>query len=234
MSAEDLRPLLSPRSIAVIGASEGPRHGGEVMRSLRELGFSGELFPVNPRYGTVYGLPCHPNLKAVGRPVDCVVVAVGREMVPEILRQAAAIGARSAIVLSGGFRETGPAGRQSEDEVVSFARDHGIRLLGPNNIGLLVKTWGKVTWVDTANQCFYIDDGSRIPAGTTRSDNGQTVYGVRVGYSGLATGVAPVTPPAENDYVLVTGICSTIRYTVGDDIRPNVRVRSGADISNLN
>ena len=106
--------------------------------------------------------------------------------------------------------------------------------LGPNNIGLLVKTWGKVTWVDTANQCFYIDDGSRIPAGTTRSDNGQTVYGVRVGYSGLATGVAPVTPPAENDYVLVTGICSTIRYTVGDDIRPNVRVRSGADISNLN
>lgn len=100
---------------------------------------------------------------------------------------------------------------------------------GPNNIGLLVRTWGKVTWVDTANQYFYIDDGSGLKDGTLRTD-GTAVTGIRVSYGGLAQGVAAVTPPITNAYAVVTGICSTVRGIVGTEVRPNLRVRNGSDI----
>lgn len=134
---EGLAALLAPRSIAVVGASEGPRHGGEVVRSLRAAGFPGEIIPVNPRYGQVYGLNCHPSLADIGRPVDCVVLAVAREQAVEQLRAAAAIGARGAVIVSGGYRETGPEGVRLEAELAETARRAGIRCLGPNTIGFI-------------------------------------------------------------------------------------------------
>src|SRR3954467_3970036 len=128
----DLRPLLAPRSIAIVGASAGPRHGGELMRSLRESGYAGNVFPINPRYESVYGHRCHPSLEQLGHPVDCVVLAVGRELVPDQLRQAGKLGARGAVIISGGFREAGPDGQALERETSSVAREYGIRCIGPN------------------------------------------------------------------------------------------------------
>lgn len=100
--------------------------------------------------------------------------------------------------------------------------------VGPNNIGLLVKTWGKVTYVDTTAQYFYIDDGSHLVDGTRRADNNQLILGVRVSYNDLAQGAVPVTPPYENDFAVVIGISSTV--IVDDQIRPNVRVPKGTNV----
>lgn len=135
--ADGLAALLAPRSIAVVGASEGPRHGGEVLRSLRAAGFTGEIHPVNPRHAEVYGLRCHPSLAAIGRPVDCVVLAVAREGVAEQLRAARALGARGAVIVSGGWRESGTEGARLEGELAALARETGIRCLGPNTIGFV-------------------------------------------------------------------------------------------------
>lgn len=133
----DLRPLLAPRSIAVVGASEGPRHGGELMRSLRDSGYAGEIVPINPRYESVYGHRCHPSLEQLGRGVECVVLAVGREHVPEQLRQAGKLGARGAVIISGGFREAGSDGQELERRTLEVAREYSIRCIGPNTIGLI-------------------------------------------------------------------------------------------------
>lgn len=136
-SGADLAALLAPRSIAVVGASEGPRHGGEVLRGLRASGYAGAIHPVNPRYESVYGLACHPTLAAIGAQVDCVVLAVAREQTMEQLRAAAAIGARGAVLLSGGWRETGAEGARMEAELAALAGALGIRCLGPNTIGFI-------------------------------------------------------------------------------------------------
>lgn len=92
--------------------------------------------------------------------------------------------------------------------------------VGVNNIGLLIKTWGKVTFVDTVNKCFYINDGSN------RND-GSGHVGLRVDYDNLAPGNT-ITPPAENTYVMVTGISSTI--IINGKIQPNLRPRRQSDI----
>lgn len=95
--------------------------------------------------------------------------------------------------------------------------------VGLNNIGLLVKTSGKVTAVDTANSCFYIDDGTGLLDGSGH-------VGVRVAYDNLAAGNS-ITPPAVDSYVLVTGICSTI--VINSNIQPNLRPRRDADIQQI-
>lgn len=92
--------------------------------------------------------------------------------------------------------------------------------VGLNNIGLLIKTWGKVTAVDTVNQCFYIDDGSGLLDGSGN-------VGVRVSYANLAPGNT-ITPPALDSFVSVTCISSTV--VIDDKIRPNLRPRRQADI----
>jgi acyl-CoA synthetase (NDP forming) len=136
-AADGLAALLAPRSIAVVGASEGPRHGGEVLRSLRTAGFAGAIHPVNPRHEQVYGLRCHASLEAIGAPVDCVVLAVAREGVAEQLRAARSIGALGAVIVSGGWRESGPEGARLEAELAALAHESGIRCLGPNTIGFV-------------------------------------------------------------------------------------------------
>lgn len=100
--------------------------------------------------------------------------------------------------------------------------------VGTNNIGLLIRTYGKVTYVDTANQCFYIDDGGNRIDGTKRSGTSDPVIGVRVSYGGLASGVPAITPPAEQAKVCITGIISTC--IVDTLVQPNLRVRHADDI----
>lgn len=134
--APSLSSLLSPRSIAIVGASDDPaRPGHETLKALTTLGYQGTVYPINPKYTELLGKPCFPSLDAVPGPVDLVVIAVPAAAVAGVIEQAARRQVRMAVVMSGGFRETGEAGAALQDKVVAIARAAGIRLLGPNCLG---------------------------------------------------------------------------------------------------
>jgi len=129
--------LLAIRSIAVVGASPEPgKVGYAVVRNL--LGFSGDLYPVNPKHETILGRKTYPALAAVPGEVDAVVIAVPAPKVPQVVREAGAKEIPLAIILSSGFRETGPEGRALEDEVLAAAREGAVRVMGPNCLGLMI------------------------------------------------------------------------------------------------
>ncbi|MFC7480896.1 GNAT family N-acetyltransferase [Luedemannella flava] len=133
-----LRPLLSPRSVAVVGAGREPGGvGHETLRSLVEFGFTGSLYAVNPHAGEVAGVPAYPSLADLPGPVDLVVIAVPAVAVTAVLTQAAETGVRAAVVLSAGFGELGEAGRAAQADLVRQARAASIRVVGPNCIGIL-------------------------------------------------------------------------------------------------
>ncbi|MFU8855531.1 MAG: GNAT family N-acetyltransferase [Deferrisomatales bacterium] len=139
MSTRNLERLFAPRSVAVVGAT--PREGTvghAILRNLAEGGFSGPIHPVNPRYPEILGLPCSPSLSAIPGGVDLAVVAVPIGGVPDVLTEAGATGVGAAIVVSAGGREIGEEGARIEDAIVETARRTGIRLLGPNCLGIIV------------------------------------------------------------------------------------------------
>jgi acyl-CoA synthetase (NDP forming)/GNAT superfamily N-acetyltransferase len=132
-----LRPLLCPRSVAVIGAS---RHGGighETLRAIVEYGFTGSLYAVNPHADQIAGVPAYPSLRDVPGAIDLAVIAVPAVAVAAALTEAAAAGARAAVIVSSGFGEGGEAGRAAQADLVRIARAHSIRIVGPNCIGVL-------------------------------------------------------------------------------------------------
>jgi len=138
-----LNPLFAPRSIAMFGASERADSVGQVVfRNLLQAGFKGELHAVNPRHSKVQGQPCHHDLASIGRPVYLAVVATPARTVPAIVDACGEYGVKAMIILSAGFREVGTTGRQLEDRVMEAARNYGIRILGPNCLGLIRPDWG--------------------------------------------------------------------------------------------
>jgi acetyltransferase len=143
MGPHYLDRLFDPQSVAVFGATERAEAVGEiVLRNLRQGGYAGGLYPVNPRYETVQGLRCYPALGAVGAPVDMAVIATPAATVPGIIGQCGEAGVRAAVVLSAGFGEIGGDGRALEEQVRDAARAHGVRLVGPNCLGIMVPRHG--------------------------------------------------------------------------------------------
>ncbi|MDP9295074.1 MAG: CoA-binding protein, partial [Actinomycetota bacterium] len=133
MNPRALRPLLAPRSIAIIGASESPDSWApEIYSSLRHLGYDGELIPINPKYDEVWGRPCLPSAGALPKGVDLAVVVVPARVAVRSVDEAGAAGVRSAMVVSSGFAEAGEEGRALQDELVVVARKHRLPVLGPN------------------------------------------------------------------------------------------------------
>jgi acyl-CoA synthetase (NDP forming) len=133
VSPRALRPLLAPKSIAIVGASESPDSWApEIYSSLQHLGFEGELFPVNPKYDEVWGRPCLPSASALPKGVDLVVVVVPARVAVRSVDEAGAAGARSAMVVSSGFAEAGEEGRALQDELAAVARRRKLPVLGPN------------------------------------------------------------------------------------------------------
>lgn len=138
MSARfDLAPLLSPQAIAVVGASDRPGAGSIVLSNLRQLGYSGAVYPVNPRYQSLQGWPCYPSLASLPGPIDCSAVLLSAGQVLPALEQAVQAGARSAWLLASGFAEAGPAGQALQDELVAFAHRHHMAICGPNCVGVV-------------------------------------------------------------------------------------------------
>jgi acyl-CoA synthetase (NDP forming)/GNAT superfamily N-acetyltransferase len=133
-----LRPLLAPRSIAVVGAGRRPGGiGHETLRSIVEYGFPGPVYAVNPNADEVAGVTAVLSFAALPVGVDLAVIAVPAAAVPGVLAEAGAVGVRAAVIVTSGFGETGAAGGAAQAELVRIARDHGIRLVGPNCIGVI-------------------------------------------------------------------------------------------------
>lgn len=129
--------ILHPKSIAVVGASKNPgKVGYAVFRNL--LNFKGKLYPVNPQAEDILGIPVYKTLSDIPEPVEMVVVAIPAPKVPEIIHEAGTLGAKVAVILTAGFRETGEEGRKLEDELLRVARETGIRIVGPNCLGIII------------------------------------------------------------------------------------------------
>lgn len=136
--APDLEALFRPRRIAVVGASADPRRiGGAPVDYLKRYGFAGAIHPVNPKYPEIQGLRCAPSLQAIGEQVDLAIVSVPARQVLDTLHDAAAAGVRAAVLFSSGFAEIDEAGREAQRALTAQARSAGIRLLGPNCMGLM-------------------------------------------------------------------------------------------------
>ena len=136
--ARSVQRLLAPRSVAVVGASREPGSPGhELLRSLLANGFEGPVFPINPAASHVSGVKAYADVRDVPDLVDLAVIAVPAPEVAAAVRACAAKGVRGLVVVSGGFADAGPAGRARLDEVVQLARAGGMRLIGPNAMGVV-------------------------------------------------------------------------------------------------
>ncbi|MGQ9675700.1 MAG: acetate--CoA ligase family protein [Chloroflexota bacterium] len=133
---DNLHSLFSPRSVAVVGATERPFQGSVALRNLIDHKFAGPIYPVNPRHDQVFGLRCYPNLKTIPCAPECVILAIPSRFVVDSLREAGEVGVRAAVILSAGFAEVGDEGRRLQDELAAVARHHGIAVCGPNCLGL--------------------------------------------------------------------------------------------------
>ena len=133
-----MRAVFSPASIAVIGASRRPGHlGGEILRHLRNSGFRGPLYAVNPAASEVYGVPSFPTLRDVKGPVELAVIAVPGPQVEAAIDDCIAKQVAAVVVISAGFSETGVAGRETERRLLEKVRSAGMRMVGPNCMGVL-------------------------------------------------------------------------------------------------
>ena len=133
-----LAGLLSPRGVALVGVSGRPGNPmARPLRYLREHGFAGGIYPVNPGYSELEGLPCYPTLADVPGPVDLVLVLVPAERAADAVREAGAAGASAAVVFASGFAETGEEGAAAQRELVAAGRETGVRVLGPNCQGVV-------------------------------------------------------------------------------------------------
>lgn len=144
----DLAPLFEAQSVALIGASERSAYSIAVERNLRRMGFDlARFYPVNPTRDEVFGLRSYPSIRHVPEAVDLAVLATSTGTVPSLVRQCAEAGVRSAVVLADGFAESGtPEGRAMQVEIAETARSAGIRLVGPNCMGVVVPHRGLGTW----------------------------------------------------------------------------------------
>jgi len=138
-----LSPLFEPESMAIVGASENPGSVGAVlMQNMREAGYRGALYPVNPKHRSVFGVPCHASLAALPQRPELVVIATPAQTVPGLIDECGQRGVRAAAVISAGFGEAGAAGAELQRALLENARRHGVRVLGPNCLGLMRPSLG--------------------------------------------------------------------------------------------
>ena len=137
-----LYPIFSPRSVAIIGATEKE---GSVGRNIQENmvggGFAGKIYPVNPKRETVLGLKAYPSITAVPDQPDLAIIITPPASVPGIIRDCGKMGVRGAIIITAGFKEIGAPGVELERQVLEEATKAGIRIVGPNCLGVMVPSW---------------------------------------------------------------------------------------------
>lgn len=142
-----IEALFKPKSVAVVGAS--PRAGSvgnNIIQNLIDQKFSGAIYPVNPRYDEICGLKAFKGLADIEAPVDAVFIAVAAEAGIEIMKQAAAIGAKAVLLNATGYADAGEAGAARQAELAAIADEHGMAVCGPNNLGMINVVDGVPLW----------------------------------------------------------------------------------------
>ncbi len=142
--AGKLSGFLAPRSIAVVGAGERPTSsGGATMQLLQKSGYRGDIYPVNPKGGTIFGLPAYTALSELPAPADLVVIVIRPDLILRLVEEAAASGHRNILVLPGGFAESGADGQARDRQLRQLAAKHQLTIGGPNCAGIinLAKDW---------------------------------------------------------------------------------------------
>ncbi len=221
------RPLdafFNPRSVAVIGASDDPGSVGRTLLwNMVSSPFGGTVYPVNPSRRSVLGIPTFPTVAEIPEPIDLAVIATPARTVPGIIRECGEVGVQAAIVISAGFRETGPAGKELERQLVEEARKAGVRVLGPNCLGLMNPLTGlNATFASRAA------NPGRIALLTQSGAIGTAILdwsiGARVGFSAFVSvgGMADVTWGDLIDHLGTDGRTQSIvmyMESVGSDAR---------------
>ncbi len=138
MGQHYLKRLFEPKSVVVFGASDRPDAVGTlVFKNMLEGGFSGDVYPINPKRDEVQGQKAYASLEALGKPVDLAVITTPAPTVPGIIEDCGQHGVKAVVILSAGFREVGPQGVKLEKAVLENARRYGIRFIGPNCLGIM-------------------------------------------------------------------------------------------------
>lgn len=138
VARRDLGPLFRPRSVAVVGASRKVGSVGHaVVHNLIHGGYTGVIYPVNPKAKAILGVPCFKDLPSIGEVPELVVVVIPPQFVEQVVVQAAGLGTRHVVVISAGFKEIGGVGVERETRLQRIAKERGISILGPNCLGVI-------------------------------------------------------------------------------------------------
>ena len=134
----DLRPLLAPTSIAIVGASSRPHTvAARPLTNLQQVGYSGDIYLINPNNPEIAGVRCYPSLDELPRVPDVALVVLSSKHVMPTLESCARLGVKAAVVVSAGFAETGPEGVQAQARMRELSREHGLVICGPNSLGVI-------------------------------------------------------------------------------------------------
>src|SRR5712692_9866522 len=144
-----IEALVKPRSVAIVGATDRAGPARSVIESLGVLGFTGAIYPVNPKYQTVLNLACYPSLTDLPEAPDIVVFSIRNPLIPEQMRLAVKRGARAAVIYDSGFAELGGDGARLQDEIAGLCREAGMPVCGPNCMGILNPTARVTTYKQT-------------------------------------------------------------------------------------
>lgn len=139
VSAKDeLHSFFYPQSVAVLGASENPKKLGNIqVKALLDGGFQGDIFPIHPTSNAIHGVKCYSSLQAVSHAVDLVIFCLSAHQIQQGLEQCVEKKVKAAIIFASGFSETGESGEKQQKQIADYAKKHGLRLLGPNCVGLV-------------------------------------------------------------------------------------------------
>jgi acetate---CoA ligase (ADP-forming) len=206
--------LFRPRSIAIIGASANPRKLGYVLvDNLLRGRFGGALYPVNPSTERILGLAAYREVGRLPETPDLAVIAVPRHAVREVVRQCGEAGVRAAVVITAGFRETGEAGRAAEDEIVETAGRYGMRLVGPNSVGVINTVVGmNATFAETAPLQFEV--GMLSQSGAVATAILDWARSVNVGFSKFVS-LGNMADLNESDFIEYLGEDADTKVIVG-------------------
>jgi acetate---CoA ligase (ADP-forming) len=133
-----IEKFFAPKSVAIVGAStHKTKVGYEILENMIQAGFPGKIYPVNHKAKSIQGLKCYPDLASIGAVPDLVVIVVPAPVVPEIVLQCGTLGVKAVIIITAGFKEVGKEGRALEQRISQTAAQYGIRVIGPNCLGII-------------------------------------------------------------------------------------------------